>query len=146
MVVVNPNNVTLQAEAVFKQTQRNIWTACSNMTLSRAHTQEMITAIITTFPYFVEKEEALFNTDCRLKLLLNCIKKQCKCELQGEKMECDIVPKARLSLLPPLRFYPYHKKLNQSRRRSCQSATKSIALWPAHCSLVAWNMFSLDCR
>ena len=30
---------------------------------------------------FVERKQALFNTECRLKLLLNSIKKQYNCEL-----------------------------------------------------------------
>lgn len=42
------------------------------------------------FAYFVERKEALFNTECRLKLLLNSIKKQCNCELQGEQMETGV--------------------------------------------------------
>ncbi|XP_022788681.1 uncharacterized protein CXorf65 homolog isoform X1 [Stylophora pistillata] len=37
-----------------------------------------------------EQEEALFNTDCRLKLLLDCINKRCKCEVQAEVDLCEV--------------------------------------------------------
>ncbi|XP_058961367.1 uncharacterized protein CXorf65-like [Pocillopora verrucosa] len=37
-----------------------------------------------------EQEEVLFNTDCKLKLLLDCIKKLCKCEMQAEVDLCEV--------------------------------------------------------